>query len=140
MTKPQILIIEDNPADVELLRMALDQQGEPYELTVLTDGAEALAYVYGRQRGVREPEPCAMLLEVHLPKYDGLEVLSQIRREPSLRHIQVVMLAAGPVRPEVESRIHREGAIFRAKPRQLSEVMELAAEVLRLCKSALSPV
>ena len=138
MNRPFIVIIEDNPAEVELVRMALDQSREAYALVVLPDGAEALRFVSERHAGIREPEPCVMLLDVHLPKYDGVEVLAAVRREPHLRSVHVIMLASGSVRREVEAKIQRLGAIFRQKPRSFSEVNQLAEDVLELCRKAMS--
>jgi CheY-like chemotaxis protein len=138
MNKPCIVMIEDNPGEVELLRLALDQQGEPYDLVVFPDGAAALKFVYQRHAGVREPAPCAVLLDVHLPKYDGLEVLAALRREPLLRHIPVVMLSSGEIRTEEEDRIQALDAVFRQKPSHFSGVLQLAADVLELCKKAMS--
>jgi CheY-like chemotaxis protein len=135
MSRPYIVVIDDNPADVELLRIALDEHGEPYELVALTDGEEALRFVTGRYGEVRDPEPCAILLDFHLPKYSGLEVLAAVKREPSLRHVHVVMLTSGGVRPQEQAKAEDMGAIFRLKPRQYSEVMELAKDVLTLCKT-----
>lgn len=136
MSTPHIVFVEDNSGEIELLRMALDQQGEPYELITLRDGAEALAYVRGCAIGVPEPEPCVILLDFHLPKYDGLEVLAAVKREPALRHIHIILLASGPIPPQEELKIQRMGAIFQQKPANFAEVLELAAHVLELCRSA----
>ena len=137
MSKPFILMIEDNPSDIELLRMALDQTGEAYQLVSLPDGAAALKFVRQQQDCVDEPEPCIMLLDFHLPKYDGIEVLTAVRSEPKLQNVQVVMMASSPIRREEEAKVETLGAIFRQKPRHLSEVQELAEDVLDLCKRSL---
>ena len=135
--KPCVVIIEDNPGDVDILRIALDRQQEPYDLVALSDGAEALGFVQSRRAGAREPEPCVILLNVHLPKYDGLEVLAALRNEPSLNHVQVVMLSSGDVRPGEEAVIRSWGAEFRQKPTQLSEAHQLGAEIFELCKKGM---
>src|SRR5712671_5847759 len=85
----KILIVEDNPADILWLRHALDQQGEKYDLQVLLDGEAALRFVDEHRTGLREPEPCVILLDLHLPKYDGIEVLRAVKRVPALAHIHV---------------------------------------------------
>jgi CheY-like chemotaxis protein len=117
---------------------ALDRHGEAYELVILSDGAQALRFIEERQAGARDPEPCVILLNVHLPKYDGLEVLAAVRNTPSFRHIQVVMWSSGEVRPGEEAEIQSQGAIFRQKPRDFAEVQQLAAEVFELCKRSLA--
>ena len=135
MSNPRILVIEDNPGDVEILKIALNRQEEPYELVVLSDGAEALRYMEDhRQSGQGEPDPCVVLLDVHLPKYDGLEVLAALRQDPKLSHVQVIMLASAAVLPREEASILHMDAVFRTKPRTFQEVLALAAEVIELCK------
>jgi CheY-like chemotaxis protein len=134
MSKPHILVIEDNPADVELLRLALDELEEPYELVVLHDGAEALDFVKERRSGISDEDPCAILLDLYLPKYDGMEVLAALKREPTLREIRVVVLTSTAVSRRHEETIESLGATLRLKPRNFSEVIELATYVLELCK------
>ncbi|HTA45247.1 MAG TPA: response regulator [Bryobacteraceae bacterium] len=134
MSKPCIVVVGGNPRDAELLRMALDRQGEAYELVALPDGAEALRFLVNRHAGVPEPRPCVILLDVHLPKYDGLDVLTAVRREPNLRHVDIVMLASGAVRRQESVRMQKLDAVFRQKPRHFSEVLDLAGEVMDLCR------
>jgi len=133
-SKPaKILVIEDNPADVAWLRLALDQQDEAYDLEVLSDGEAALLFVEEHRAGLRAPDPCVILLDLHLPKYDGIEVLRAIKRAPVLEHIQVVMLSSLPT-PRDEATILRLGAICRRKPSTLNDCLELACEILAICK------
>jgi len=58
MSRPKLLAIEDNPFDIELLRIALDNQGEEYELEVLQSGEEALQFIRENRTGTRAKEPC----------------------------------------------------------------------------------
>ena len=136
--QPYLIMVEDNPRDIDLFRMALDRQGEPYQLAALPDGQAALRFILDRHVHPGEPLPCVLLLNVHLPKYDGIEVLEAIRREPALSGVQVIMLSSGNVRPREEVAIQRWGALFREKPREFSEVLQLAADVLELCKQAMA--
>lgn len=134
MSKPCIVTAGDNPRDAELLRLALDRRGEAYELVALSDGAEALRFLVHTNTGVPEPRPCVILIDVHLPKFDGLDVLAAVRREPTLKHVHVVMLASGAVRREESVRMQSLDAIFREKPRHFSEVLDLASAVMDLCR------
>ncbi len=79
----QILIIDDNHGEVQELRGALNQCGEPYELSVLRDGEAALRFVAQHRLAFRQPEPCVIVLDLNLPKHDALAVLAAI--ELSLR-------------------------------------------------------
>src|ERR671911_1403628 len=89
----RIVVIEDNPAETVLLRHALDEQGEPYVLEVLTDGESALEFVRAHCHECR-PEPCLIVLDLHLPRYDGATVLRAIRCAPELAHVKVVVLTS----------------------------------------------
>ena len=92
MQPATILRTEDNEADIEVFRFALDRQGEEYELEILSDGEAALQFVSEHRGGLREPTPCAILLDLYLPRYDGLAVLRAIREAQALEHIHVVVL------------------------------------------------
>src|SRR6516164_1620082 len=120
ISNPHILMVEDNPADVDLFRMALDEHGEPYELTVFSNGAQALGFVQSSRSGLEEDNPCAIWLDLHLPKYDGLEVLRALKREPSL-DIPVVVLTSGPVPSKDQAEISGLGGVLRKKPENFSE-------------------
>jgi CheY-like chemotaxis protein len=131
---PTILVIEDNVADVHLIRYALDMQREPYRLEILADGEAALTFVTEHRKGIRQHEPCVILLDLHLPKYNGIEVLTAIREEPILTHIHVVVLST-MVSPADHAEVIELGAICREKPSDLNEITVLAAEILALCKN-----
>lgn len=85
-TQP-ILLVEDNPDDVELTRDALRENRIANPLVLAHDGAEALAYL-----AQADPLPRVVLLDLKLPKVDGLEVLRSIREQPHLRGLPVVVL------------------------------------------------
>jgi CheY-like chemotaxis protein len=129
---PSILVVEDNVADVHLLRYALDAQGKPYRLEILSDGEAALTFVAEHRQGVRQHEPCVILLDLHLPKYNGIEVLTAIREEPILTHIRVVVLTT-MASPADHAEVIELGAICREKPSDLNEITVLAAEIFALC-------
>ena len=130
----RIVMIDDSPTDVCLLRHALDQRHEPYELTVLKDGEEALAFVHQHRTAGHEPEPCVIVLDLHLPRYDGLAVLRAIKQEPVLAHISVVILTTLAT-PEEEVEMLRMGVrLYQAKPTDLDELNAVAGRILEICK------
>ena len=92
----RILIVEDDPKDAELTLTALDEYHLANEVVVTRDGQEALDYLYCRgqfaSRG--EENPAVLLLDLKLPKVDGLEVLTQIRGDQRLKMIPVVVLTS----------------------------------------------
>jgi CheY-like chemotaxis protein len=92
----RILLAEDNPKDVELTLTALEEHRLANEVVVVNDGAEALDYLYGRGKyAMREDgRPAVVLLDLKMPKVDGLEVLRAIKTDANLRTIPVVILTS----------------------------------------------
>lgn len=91
-----ILLVEDNPKDLELTLAALSKCQLANDIVVTRDGAEALDYLYQRGAHVgRAPgTPAVVLLDLKLPKLDGLEVLQRVKSDPALRPMPVVMLTS----------------------------------------------
>jgi CheY-like chemotaxis protein len=92
----RILMVEDDPKDVELTLVALEDYHLANEMIVLGDGAEALDYLYcrGNFASRTSENPAVLLLDLKLPKVDGLEVLQQIKSDEKLRMIPVVVLTS----------------------------------------------
>jgi CheY-like chemotaxis protein len=92
----RILIVEDDPRDVELTLDALTEYNLANEVVIARDGKEALDYLYCREQfaGRSSENPSVMLLDLKLPKVDGLEVLAQIKSDEQLRMIPVVVLTS----------------------------------------------
>src|SRR3954447_10331248 len=91
-----ILLVEDSPNDVELTLAALAENHLANEVVVVRDGEEALDYLYQRGRfRLREAgQPAVVLLDLKLPKVDGLEVLAQVKADADLKMMPVVMLTS----------------------------------------------
>lgn len=106
MTAQDILLVEDNPDDVELTRIAFAEAGIDGRLAVVRDGAEALDYLFARgAHAGRAPEalPAIVLLDLNLPKLDGREVLQGIRSDPRTRKLPVVVLTTSDEPFDVEA-------------------------------------
>jgi DNA-binding response OmpR family regulator len=95
-TLGRILMVEDDPRDVELTMTALEEYNLANEVVVARDGKEALDYLYcrGEFASRSNDNPAVMLLDLKLPKIDGLEVLQQIRSDERLKMIPVVVLTS----------------------------------------------
>jgi CheY-like chemotaxis protein len=92
----RILLAEDNPKDVELTLTALDEHNLANEVVVVNDGAEALDYLYRRGKfSMRaDNDPAVVLLDLKMPKVDGLEVLRTIKKDDKLKTIPLVILTS----------------------------------------------
>ncbi len=92
----KILLAEDNPNDVELTLAALRENHLANEVVVVRDGAEALDYLFRRNAfaGRAGGNPALMLLDLKMPKVDGIEVLRQVKSDPAVRTIPIVVLTS----------------------------------------------
>ena len=122
---PVIILIEDNPDDEALTLRALDKNGIANEVVVLRDGAEALEYLLGHDR----PSPQLVLLDLKLPRVDGLEVLGQLRRHPKTALLPIVVLtSSNEQRDLVES--YRLGAnSYIRKPVDFQQFVEAVRQL-----------
>ena len=123
--KAHILLVDDNPADVELLRRALAAARLNCVLTVLEDGAEALAFLQNleAQPGVRLPD--LIVLDLNLPKKDGVEVLQSMRASRAFALVPVAVLSSSAA-PRERAIIEQFGiARYITKPADLDEFLRI---------------
>ena len=130
MLKP-ILLVEDNPRDLELTLIALERSQLANDVVIARDGAEALDYLgsRGAYDGRAPGNPAVILLDLKLPKVDGLEVLAHIRASPALKSTPVVMLTAS----REESDLLRSYALgvnaYVVKPVEFREFVRAIADL-----------
>jgi two-component system, response regulator len=133
----RIVLIEDSASDALLLRLSLEGITSNFDLTILEDGAVALDFLSAERRET-DPTPCLVLLDIHLPKHDGLELLAAIRRAPPMMHVTVLVISASPS-PQQRARIDELGASYFEKPRSFEGYELLAEQVLELCEPRTQP-
>jgi CheY-like chemotaxis protein len=107
--------------------------GEEFDLTEAHDGEEALRFVHAQRADRRDALPCVILLDLHLPQHDGLEILRAIQAAPALDHIHVIATSNG-ISPQQETELRRLHAEYRPKPRGLAEYTALARHLIAVCK------
>jgi len=127
MDSKKILLVEDNPRDVELTKRALKKANVSNELVVVEDGVEALRYFFGDdgKSGCAAKEcPVVVLLDLKLPKIDGLEVLRRLRREEKTRLIPVVVLTSSSEEKDIIASYDLGANSFIRKPVKFSNFAE----------------
>ena len=125
----RVLLVEDNEADVRRTREALREAGENVRLSAVADGDLALAYLR-REGGYADvPRPDLVLLDLNLPRKNGLEVLEEMRADEHLRSIPVIVLTSSAARQDVEACYSRGANAFVVKPLELDEFMALIGAI-----------
>jgi len=123
--KARILLVEDNPGDVELVRLALEKAELDCELTVLDDGAEALELVRQKGKYANAPAPDLAVLDLNVPKYDGVEILEALRANPAFANVRVAILSSSySPRERARSEKYRISR-YIIKPLDLDEFLQI---------------
>ena len=117
MLKP-ILLVEDDLRDLELTLIALERTGLANQVIILRDGVEALDYLFRRNEFADRPagHPAVVLLDLKLPKVDGLDVLEAVRADEQLRHIPITMLTSSRIESDLVRAYGLGANAFVVKP------------------------
>jgi CheY-like chemotaxis protein len=126
-----ILLAEDNSNDVELTLEAFAESKLANPVVVVPDGAEALDFLHRRGRFTTRSEgnPILLILDIKMPKLDGLEVLRQIRTDPRLKLIPVVMLSSSAAEPDLQESYRLGVNAYVVKPVQFQDFVAAASTV-----------
>ncbi len=123
----KILLVEDNPKDVELTKRALEKSNVTNGIKVVEDGVEALKFFFGEdgKSGCAEEEcPVVVLLDLKLPKVDGLEVLRRMRADEKTKRIPVVVLTSSSEEKDILASYDLGANSFVRKPVKFAEFAE----------------
>ena len=124
MTRPiQILLVEDNPGDVRLTMEALKESQYPSKLHVATDGVEAMDYL---RNGAH---PDLILLDLNLPRRSGREVLAEIKADPTLRRIPVMVLSTSRSEADVQFSYDHYANCYIQKPMELDRFFDMVRSI-----------
>jgi len=120
-TMAEILLVDDNPADLDLTIDALAQSPWRTHVSTVSDGVEAIAYLYREGKYVEAIRPHLVLLDLNLPSKDGRSVLADMKSKPALRRIPVVIFSTSRARKDIESSYELGANSYISKPPTLSE-------------------
>ncbi len=126
MARP-ILLVEDNPMDLDLALHAFQRRKLANPIEVARDGEEALAWIPRWEAG--EPCPIVILMDINMPKIGGLEVLRQLKSHPVFRTIPVVMLTTSAVSQDVESAYQHGANSYIVKPVDFDKFIVVAEQI-----------
>ena len=127
-----ILMVEDNPDDEKLTLLALRKNNVANEIVVVRNGVDALDYLFaaGRYAGRdRSQIPAVMLLDIHLPKIDGLEVLRRVREDEQLRRLPVVMLTSSKEEKDIVDSYNLGANSYVRKPVDFDEFSDAVRQL-----------
>lgn len=125
-TKPiEILLVEDNPGDARLAVEALRESKLHNNLTHVKDGVEAMDYLRRKNQYSQVPPPDLVLLDLNLPRKDGREVLAEIKQDPELRRIPVVVMTTSEAEKDLLQSYDLHANAYVVKPIDLDRFMDI---------------
>ena len=127
----RILLVEDNAKDAELTLGALSESHVANDIVIARDGVEALDYLHARGRFAgREPGlPAVMLLDIKMPRMDGLEVLRHLKQEPAFKSLPVVMLTSSREEPDLAKSYALGANAYVVKPVDFGQFFDAVKQV-----------
>jgi two-component system, response regulator len=126
-----ILLAEDNPKDVELTIEALSEHNLANRVTVVKDGVDAMEYLRceGKYKQRSPGNPAVVLLDIKMPRMDGIEVLQAVRNDPGLKTLPIVMLTSSREEPDLKRSYELGANAYVVKPVDFQEFMEAVKQV-----------
>lgn len=125
----EILLVEDNAGDVRLTREAMRDAKVRNNIRIVTDGVEALAFLRREGQYADAPRPDVILLDLNLPKKDGREVLAEIKADPNLRRIPVVILTTSEAEEDILKAYDLHANAYVAKPVDLDRFITVVKSI-----------
>jgi CheY-like chemotaxis protein len=129
----KILLVEDNPRDAELTKLAVQKSNTTYELIFAEDGVEALEYFFGedgKSGCTNEDLPVVVLLDLKLPRVSGLEVLGRLRANEKTRLVPIVVLTSSNEEKDITASYDLGANSFIRKPSEFSEFTEAIRQLM----------
>ncbi|MBN2536602.1 MAG: response regulator [Spirochaetales bacterium] len=128
-TPIEILLVEDNPGDVRLTLEALKESKVHNNISVVSDGVEALAFLRHEDRFSNSPCPDIVLLDLNLPKKTGIEVLTEIKNDDDLKHIPVVILTTSKDEEDILKTYTQHANAYVTKPVDFDKFLHVVKSI-----------
>jgi chemotaxis family two-component system response regulator Rcp1 len=124
-----LLLVEDNPGDVRLTREALKEGQLSVNLSVAVDGVEAVEFLRRTGKFANAPRPDLILLDLNLPRKSGREVLSEIKSDPDLKKIPVLVMTTSTSQQDIARAYSLNANCYIAKPMELQDFIEVVQSI-----------
>jgi two-component system response regulator len=121
MKTPEILLVDDNPADIDLTSEVLAQCKQRFHVNAVNDGAEAISFLRHQGKYTEAPCPDLVVLDLNLPRRDGRQVLSDIKADPALAKIPVVIFTTSQANSDITRSYELGANCYLRKPGNLPE-------------------
>jgi two-component system response regulator len=128
-----ILLVEDDPADVQLVQEGLSDTSVPVDLNVVNDGVEALAYLRGQGQYIGALIPDLILLDLKMPKKSGLEVLAELKSDDQLRQVPVIVLTTSDSPEDILKAYQLQASCVVTKPADLDDFHRTMNSIKDFC-------
>lgn len=126
-----ILLVEDNPGDILLAREALKETGlESYELNIVSDGEEALSYLFRREGYESASRPELVLLDLNIPKINGREVLRHVKDDTGLRSIPIIVFSTSEAQHDINTSYELHANCYVTKPVDYDEFVKVITSIV----------
>lgn len=127
--KPNVLLVEDNPADINLVEEALEEAQLDCSLHIMRDGLRAIEFLDRLDAEPDHPRPDVVLLDLNLPKVGGEEILKRVRLSPKCEGVKVLIISSSNVPADRERLMNLGASDYFRKPSDLAQFMLLGAKV-----------
>lgn len=120
-TAPEVLLVDDNPADIDLTSEVLAKSKRHFHVNVVSDGTEAISFLRRQGKYAEAPAPDLVVLDLNLPCKDGREVLSDLKTDPALAKIPVVIFTTSPANSDITRSYELGANCYLRKPCNLPD-------------------
>ncbi|MBN3882972.1 MAG: response regulator [Nostoc sp.] len=125
----EVLLVEDNPGDAQLTRIALEDSKISIHLNVVEDGVEAMAFLRKQEKYAKAAHPDIILLDLNLPRKDGREVLAEIKGDENLKRIPVVVLTTSQAEEDILKAYNLCANCYITKPVDFDQFVKIVQSI-----------
>ena len=129
MRTPEVLLVDDNPADTDLTSEVLARTGSPSHIHSVTDGVQAMAFLRREGKYANAPFPNLVILDLSLPKKDGRTVLAEVKADPVLRRIPIAIFSTSEAQRDIVRSYELGANCYVSKPGNLQDFISAVTSI-----------